>query len=402
MTRRVSVAIAWRYLRGRQSRLLSGTARAALVATAIGVAAMTVAMALMTGYRQELQRKLVGANAAIVVYPLGGRDLSAAQRGALEKVPGVREVKPVAFGHGALASVAAPQGVELTVRGVDPGAEQLGDRHFDLAPDAAGVAGIALGSELAGRLSTRAGEVLRLTALGLREGTPRFGYLSVRVVGTFTSGFSEFDRSWAVMDRARLEGVVGHGGGAALWEVRLDDPATAPETADLMSRRLGPRFLVTDWQRMNGELYTALRVQQMMLFLVLGLIVVVSTFNVASTLVVLVRERMREIGVLQAIGLEPAGIRAIFVTYGGVLGASGVLTGLVVGAGAAWILDRFEIIRFAPEVAAIYFIRAVPFHVQARDVLAVAGFAVAVNLLACLAPAWRAARLDPAMALQYE
>ncbi|MGE5232498.1 MAG: FtsX-like permease family protein [Acidobacteriota bacterium] len=397
---RLAAAIAWRYLRGQRSRLLSGTARAALAATAIGVAAMTVAMALMTGYRQELERKLIGANAAIVVYPLGGRELGPAELAAVSAEPGVREVRPVVFGHGAIESVALPQGVDVTVRGVDPGGEQLGGTRFDLRRPADGLPGVVVGSELAQRLGAQPGTVLRWAALGLTDGAPRFAFASLRVVGTFTTGFSEFDRAWAVADREEVKRVVGRPG--AVWEVRLDDPSTAPATADRISERLGPHFLVSDWQRMNGELYTALRVQQLMLFLVLGLIVVVSTFNVASTLVVLVRERMRDVGVLEAMGLPPGGVRAVFVTYGGVLGAAGVLLGLGIGAGLSWGLDRFHVIRFAPEVAAIYFIRSVPFHVELRDLGAIAAFAVVANLLACLAPAWRASRVDPAAALRYE
>ena len=134
----------------------------------------------------------------------------------------------------------------------------------------------------------------------------------------------------------------------------------------------------------------------------LGLIVLVSTFNVASTLVVLVRERQREIGVLAAMGWRPEFLRRLFMAYGMVLGSTGIFLGVASGAGAAWLLDTFRLIRFDADVAAIYFISSVPFRLQARDLGAVVLFALAINLLACWIPAWRAARLDPAMALRYE
>jgi lipoprotein-releasing system permease protein len=153
---------------------------------------------------------------------------------------------------------------------------------------------------------------------------------------------------------------------------------------------------------MNGELFTALRLQQFILFLVLGLIVVVSTFNVASTLVVLVRERMRDIGLLGALGLRPGRLRMIFLLYAAFLGGLGTLLGVALGCGTSWVLTRFELIRFDAEVAAIYFIRSVPFRVELADVLAIVAFAFGVTLLAGFFPAWRAARVEPSSALRYE
>jgi lipoprotein-releasing system permease protein len=396
--------IAWRFLRGRHSRLLDGTARAALLSTALGVMAMIIAMALMTGYREDLQSKLVRGNAAVIAYPVGGETgaVSPERRQKLLAVPGVRRIGSVAYGQGSLSSARVPQGLEVVLRGIDPGGGQLTATAEQLRPSADGIPSAVLGRDLADRLGVKPGEVLRLVALGFEEGRPKFRYQSLRVSGTFATGFAEFDRSWVLLSRPLVERLMGGQTAVDLLELTVADPNEAPRIADAVSRVLQPDFVVTDWQHLNRELFTALKLQQIALFVVLGLIVLVSTFNVASTLVVLVRERMRDIGLLGALGLKPDKLRLVFLAYGGFLGAFGTLLGVLFGAGICWVLTTFELVRFDPEVAAIYFVSSVPFRVVPRDVLAVVGFALLVTLLACFAPAWKAARVDPSSALRYE
>jgi lipoprotein-releasing system permease protein len=396
--------IAWRFLRGSRSRLLDGTARAALLATALGVTAMVIAMALMTGYREDLQSKLIRGNAAVVAYPVAGEGaaLDSRRLARLRAIPGVVKIGRVAYGQGSASSTRAPQGVEVTLRGIDPGGGQLGASAGDLAVGPQGLPGAALGADLAARLGVRPGDTLRLVVLGFSGGRPRFRFVSVRVSALFSTGFAEFDRSWMLLDRRLVERLMGAPEGADLLELSVREPGKVAPIAARAARILDPDFVVTDWQQLNRELFTALRLQQVVLFLVLGLIVLVSTFNVASTLVVLVRERLRDIGVLGALGLDPRRLRLIFLAYGTSLGAVGTLAGAACGGAIAWALTTFHLIRFDPEVAAIYFISSVPFRVAPRDLAAVVGFALAITFLACLVPAWRAARVDPSTALRYE
>lgn len=388
-----------RFLAGRrQSRLLDSSARVAVVATALGVAAQVVAMGLMSGYRGDLERKLIGGNAAIVAYPTGLADPVAAAEAARAE-PGVRRVDRVVYGQGILAAEGGGEAV-VALRGAEAdGGGSLAATAEQLAVRG-GLPGALLGSELARTLGVVEGQPVRLTALGLTDERPRFAFRALRCSGVFTTGFSEFDRAWVVLDRGLVEAVSGRG--VISLEVAIDDPGAARGMAERLARRLGPEFLITPWQELNRDLFAALRLQQIGLFLLLGLIVLVATFNVASSLVVLVRERQRDLGVLAALGVPPSGLRGAVLAFGLLLGAVGTAAGAAVGWAICELLTRFELIRFEPEVAEIYFLRSVPFRAGPLELAAVVLFSLAVTLLSCLWAARRAGRLQPAAALRYE
>lgn len=398
-----SLPLAWelgrRFLGGRRrSRLLDSSARVALVATALGVTAQVVAMGLMSGYRGDLERKLVGGNAAIVIYPSNDVD-AAASAATVRREAGVRRVDRVVYGQGILASSAGTEAV-VALRGVEPGGGGTLAASAEAIAIRDGAPGALLGSELARTLGVAVGDPVRLTALGMVDERPRFAFRTLRCSGLFTTGFSEFDRSWVVLDRGLVERVSGRG--VLSLEVAIDDPAAAPVVAERLSQRLGPEHLVTPWQELNRELFSALRIQQVGLFLLLGLIVLVATFNVASSLVVLVRERQRDLGVLAALGVAPGGLRGAVLAFGMLLGVAGTGVGAVVGVVLCELLTRFEVVRFEPEVAEIYFLRSVPFHAGPAEVASVALFSLVVTFLSCLWAARRAGRLQPAAALRYE
>ena len=394
-------ALALRFLRGRGSRLLSSTAMAALAASTLGVTAMGIAMALMTGYRGDLQKKLVGGNAAVLVYP--PLEFERSENGirlaeAIRRLPEVTRVDRVAYVQGVMAT--ARQEAEVTLRGASPDVGLLSAGAEQLAVDADGIPGVVLGVDLAHDLGVVPGERLRLVVVALGEGAPKFVYRTLRFTGTFSSGFSEFDREWAVASRETVAALSPDG--LESLEVVVEDLDRAPAVAEAIRAQVPDGTLVTDWKELNRELFAALSLQKTALFLLLGLIVLVSTFNVASSLMVLVRERRRDLGVLAALGLAPESMRWVFLIYGGALGLAGTISGLVLAGTVSWVLNRFELISFGPEIASIYFLRAVPFHLALTDAALIGLFTLVVTLASCWLPSRRALTLDPSAALRYE
>ncbi len=405
--RRLVWSLAWRFVRGRRTRLLAGTTWAALLATALGVAAMVIAMALMTGYREDLRTKLVQGSAAIAAYPQSRPDEARLRdaREAVMAVPGVEDVRVVAYGQGSLASRARPDGVDVTLRGIDDATKLDPVCSLEMQqsrPTEASVVRVVAGRELYRKLEVGPAEPLKLMVLVFGAGRPAFRYRTAAVTATCATGFTEFDRQWVLLDRRDLEEILGPGAALVVLEITVEHLADTEEAVAGIKQVLGPGFLVSDYLDLNRELFAALRLQQLMLFLVLGLIVCVSTFNTASSLVVMVRERRRDLGVLSALGLAPEEHREVFLRYGLILGLFGTLLGTALGSGIAWAMNEFELIRFEPEMAAIYFLSAVPFRVVGRDLLAIGLFTLVVTLVACWIPARRAGKLEPAEALRYE
>jgi len=392
------VALALRLLAGPKSRLLGSTARAGLGSIVLGVAALGLAMALLTGYRDDLLRKLVGGNAAVLIYGVGRPGEAVDPAATIRRQPHVTSVEAVAFLEGVVA--ADGREAEVTVRGASGGAGSWNSPPERLTRDADGTWGAVLGSELAERLAVGVGDRLRLTVLTFGAAGPRFVFRGLRVSGTFESGFSEFDRGWLVVSEEAARLAAGQASRA--WEVRLDDITAATAVADRLRDELGDGYLVFDWRDLNRDLFAALDLQRRALFLLLGLIVVVATFNVASTLVVLVRERRRDFAVLAAMGMAPRRLLATFVCAGALLGAAGAAAGLAVAGIVSWLATRYELLRLGPEMAEVYFLRSVPLHLAAGDAAAIAALALGVTILACWLPAWKAARLEPAVALRFE
>jgi lipoprotein-releasing system permease protein len=409
----LSFEVAVRYLKSRPSRLVSSVSVLSIAGIALGVAALVIAMALLSGYRSEIRDRLLGANAEVVLFPMiaGGDADPSGVEARLRKVSRVRAVAPVIYQPGVAASAATPDGADAILKGIDPAAERAVSELDAYLPDAARAiapaspgspASVAIGRELARRLDVREGDAITLSVADNAGGrfaprTARF-----RVGRVFRTDFSEYDSEWVFLDRQELRRLAHMPGQVNVLEVRLDTTRDTEAATAAIRAAAGDAYSVSDWRSMNGGLFSALAIQQTTLFLVIGLIVGVSTFNIIATLVMTVQEKKRDIGVLTTLGAERGFVARVFLTLGGLLGGAGVVAGVLFGVVVCWAMTRFRLLSFDPGVAEIYFVSYIPFLVRGVDLAAIVGGSAVAILLASLLPAWLASRIDIADALRYE
>jgi lipoprotein-releasing system permease protein len=397
--------IAWRYIRRPTDKLVSAVGLVSVLGLVIGVMALVISMALMTGYRRDLQRKLLGGNAEVFVYSVAG-PMSDTSRvvGILESTPGIAEASPVIFLHALVTTERNATGSEVMVKGFEEARAKTSPMLAKIAGErgrfktAEGENGIAVGKYLADKLGVREGTSMSL-AVPSETFAPRTA--SFVVTSVFDTGFYEFDARWLFVDLAEAQRLGGHEG-ANVIEVKLRDGADIDRVKAEISRRTGNRFAVSDWRTMNKQLFTMLQVQQLVLFIVIGLIVFVSTFNIVSTLIMTVHEKRKEIGILSSMGAESGTVSRIFVWYGTMVGLLGTATGMLLGVVICWVITRYHLVSFPPEIAQVYFVSSIPFVTRPIDLTIIAAFSLAVSFGATILPSLRAARLNPVEALRHE
>lgn len=382
---------------------------------AVSVAALIVVVSVMNGFDNDIRDKIIGTNAHVLVnaYTKEGIHDHAAMARRIQAMPGVEAVSAFYQGQAMLKSDSGVIGVIL--QGIDPAShakvaklkESLKSGSLsDLKPRADGDSSspaVFLGSELASHLDAEIGTeltlfspVFRMTPAGMM---PRMAKL--RVAGKFSTGYYEYDSNLIYMsleDAQRLfdaQGVVNQIG------VRLKDLSLAAEIADkIQGFDNGMNFWAKDWLRMNQNLFKALQTEKLIMFLILGCMVVVAAFNIVSTLVMMVMEKNKEIGVLRSLGATAASILRIFIYEGMIIGVLGGGIGFGLGLGICAFVKVHPI--HIPGGGSIYYIENLPVSVQGPDLAAIAGLAMLTCFLAALYPAWQASRLDPVEAIRYE
>lgn len=390
---RISWLLAAGLLRRRGTVLLRTSAAAAVSAVALGIASLVVVLALMTGYSEALRDGiLAGSGHVVALFP---SPPSPALRGAmvekLTRIDGVVAVGDALYLPGLLTGAAARSEV-VQLKAADVPAP-----FARLAATDHGAVGIAVGAELARKLAVAVGDRAWLQVFA---GAGGLQATAVRIDEVFQTGFAELDERWVLATlpalRGRLPGVA-----ATALEVFVADPENAEEYRSAVDLACSGTALVTTWQESNRNLFAALRWQKLSLALVLSLVVGVGAFEVASALVVLVTEKRREIGVLLALGGEPALIRKVVVLAGWAMGAVGVGVGLVLGLLIVRFMGALGLPHFSPEIASIYMVDHIPFRVRGSDLSLVVLIGLAEVLLAAFVQAVRVARKDPAEVLRW-
>jgi len=405
--------VAFRYLRARrEERFISVIAIFSLLGIALGVATLIIVMAVMNGFRAELLGRILGFNGHINVYaaqgPLTDYGGVAAQ---VMKLPGIKSATPTVEGQVMASAKAGATGA--LVRGIseqDIAAQPLLARH--IAPAALqGFKddGVLLGYRLAFQLGLKTGDTITLispqgtaTAFGT---VPRIK--SYTVAGTFDVGMYEFDNSVIFMPLAAAQTFFDLRQGVSSLEIMVDDPDAVQRYDREIAQALGNRVRVFDWQQSNLSFFNAVEVERNVMFLILTLIIVVAAFNIVSSMIMLVKDKGRDIAILRTMGATRGMILRIFILAGASVGIVGTIAGFVLGVAFA---DNIEAIRqFVQSIigtqlfaAEIYFLTQIPARIDPGEVASVLAMAFGLSFLATIYPSWRAARLDPVEALRYE
>ena len=399
--------VAQRYLRAqRKGAFVRVMVRFATGGIALGVFAMVVTMALMNGFREEIQKNLFSATAHFTVAHLAGDipDTEATLK-EIQSVPGVVAASPIRIDKGLLRSVSSGAPAEpVLIKAVDPatahGTSSIFD-HCTLPVEQLREGQILVGRELADKLDIRVGDTITVAFLrvdlGLGGNQPKLA--AYKVAGFFQSHISDFDRGWAFIHIKDAERLA-RADQAEMIEVRTTGiDAIGPTKAAVLSR-LGPAFIATDLRETNRPLFAALTVEKWIFTAILALIVLVAAFNIVASLVLLVTEKRRDLGVMLAFGATPDQVSRIFVRQGLWIGAVGTGIGLALSVPLCLLADHYQWIHLP---AAVYdFITYIPFRLHWPDLLLAITFPMAVAWFSARRPARRAANLDPVDALRSE
>jgi lipoprotein-releasing system permease protein len=418
---RFELFIAARYLRARRpqtrgkrrgSGVVGLVTVISIVGVAAGVAALIVALAITNGMRRDLQDRLVGSTAHVELMKIAGdgirdwRPLMA----KLAQVPHVEAAAPGLYGQ-VLISRGARSGGAL-IKGILPDDElRVGNllqsinrgSFTELAPTDTPtlLPPMVIGDELALTLGATVGDTLlvtspqgEMTPLGL---VPR--YQRFQVVGIFSSGFYQYDASYAFLRLADAQRLFSEPDLISVLSFRIDDLYRAREVGDAIQTAAGPGFQATNWMEQNRELFRALKLEQVVTFIVLALIVLVAALNILIALTMMVMEKTRDIAVMMSFGVSTEQVRSIFLLQGLLISAIGTSLGLIVGYATSVLGSHY---RFIHLDASVYSIDTLPFAPRLTDALIVAAVSLGMALLATLYPSSSAAALQPAEALRYE
>jgi lipoprotein-releasing system permease protein len=392
----------------KKHRSISFNTFISVAGVALGVMALLVVLSVMSGFHQDLQNKILGANAHVVVVSYTGKISDYREKVAeIIRVNGVKAASPFLMGQVMLSHNNRAHGI--FIRGVDTRTEtqtidiykHMKEGPFDAIDRKQDVPGILLGSELAANLGAYLHDTVNVISpvgemgpLGMLPRVKKF-----EVVGIFEIGMFEYDANLAIASLSSVQDFLRFGDNVNGIEVKLDNIYAAPQLKNKIADVLGPRFYAKDWMEMNRNLFSALKLEKFTMFVILTLIVLVAAFNIVSTLIMNVIEKEREIAILKTMGATNRGIMSIFMIQGTLIGLAGTAIGLFSGYVIGYLLNTYELIKLPADV---YYLSHLPVKMNLSDFISVCTSAVVISFLATLYPAWQASRLNPVEAIRYE
>jgi lipoprotein-releasing system permease protein len=439
---RFELFIATRYLRAKRRQAFIGIITGiSIVGVAAGVASLIVALAINNGFRQDLQERLIGSTSHVSLLRIADDGIkdwpSLFER--LSKQPHVVAAAPAIFeqvlisrgprARGAVLKGMIPsnerkvgdllnsvkEGSASALEENEPGKDQAGtaspasgaeatdspDSLSNVQARVAAMPPIILGKDMADNLGATVGSVVLVTS-PQGELTP-FGmvpkYSRFRVVGIFSSGFFDYDSSWAFTRLSDAQRLFGLGDLISVIEFKVDDIYKAGEVSRQLEEAAGKGFMTTNWMEQNQALFHALRLERLVTFITIGLIVFVAALNILISLIMMVMEKTKDIAVLMSMGTRKSQVRNVFIAQGVFIGVIGTAIGLLLGYAISYAGGHYHMISLSPEV---YSIDYVPFAPRLIDGALVALVAIGVSFVATLYPSWSAGRTLPAEALRYE
>ena len=403
--------VALRYLLARrQHASISRVSLFSTIGVAVGVLALIVALALMTGLQGELRNRILGSTAHIYVWKIGGISDYHAEVQRLSQIPGVVGAGPAIFGKALVSS--GKSDAFITLKGIDPvleghvtDIERTMQEGKLLALESSEGAdderpGMLIGRDLAKQLGVKVGDLVDLTtptATLSPSGMMTRGR-TVRVAGIFTLGLFEFDSAYGFVSLDLAKRLLAREE-PEIVQLRVNDIYAANSIARKIENELGDKYSADDWSRMNQSLFSALWLEKMAISITIGLIVMVGALNIISSLILLVRQKSRDIAILKTMGTSSKRVMGIFMMQGLVIGVVGTTVGALSGLALCWVLDHYQLIQIPMDV---YQVSHVPFVVLPWDLLTVVVATIVICFLATIYPSRQASSLDPVQALRAE
>jgi len=399
--------IAFRYLKARKKGFFSVlTTFIAVGGTTLGVAALVITLAIMSGFQNDIRDKILGIQPHISITRIDGEAFKDYERveARVKENKYVTGYSPFIYRQGIIRSLATAASTGIIIKAVDFKSEDkmvglskqitVSDTRFN--GERIGEKGIILGSELAKTIGVTAGDDVVVMFPSNFGTMPKMYKFTVMAV--MHSGMYDFDSSLGFMDLSEAQDIFGMEGEVSGVSVQTISFDKAVDIAEKLQREITFPYRVKAWIELNRNLFSALKLEKIMMFLILGLIILVAAFNIISNLLLLSVQKSKEIGIMSAMGFSKGSIAKIFFFEGLVVGSLGTFLGIIFGTGISLILKRFEIFKL-PQ--GIYYVDRLPVAIIPGDIVMVAVCAFIITVLAGIYPAYQVSKLDPLEAIRY-